>query len=128
VLRKKLFWWVYAFFMGVLTYLSLTPISAEKLPQIPFFDKIAHLGFYFLVTFLFFLSWSRFSFFFSGTKRVLIGGVLFHVFYGMIIEIIQAYLIPGRYGEWEDALANTLGVLAAAFLFYLYFYKKQRLN
>jgi len=111
--------------MSVLTYLSLTPISAEKLPQLPFFDKIAHLIFYFLVTFLFFLSWSRFVFLFSRTKHVLIGGVLFHVFYGMIIEIMQAYLIPGRYGEWEDVLANTLGVLSAAFLFFIFFIKSK---
>ena len=103
----------------------MTPISAEKLPQIPFFDKIAHLGFYFLVTFLFFLSWSRFSFFFSGTKSVLIGGILFHVFYGIIIEIMQAYLIFGRFGEWEDALANTIGVLVAAFLFFYIFIKNR---
>ena len=40
----------------------------------------------------------------------------FHIFYGTVIEVIQANLVPGRFGEWQDGLANTLGVLIGVLL------------
>jgi VanZ family protein len=48
--------------------------------------------------------------------KIVWGSALFHVFYGTIIEIIQESIVPGRYGEWQDGLANALGVLIAVLL------------
>ena len=48
--------------------------------------------------------------------KIVWGSALFHIFYGTVIEVIQARLVPGRYGEWQDGLANALGVLIALLL------------
>ena len=94
--------------------MSLTPIAAKSLPPIPYFDKLAHTGFYLLLQGLFSL-----ALFFekrSGTHTLVWSSAFFHIFYGTVIEVIQANLVPGRFGEWQDGLANTLGVLIGVLL------------
>ena len=44
------------------------------------------------------------------------GQCLFLHFLRHVIEVIQANLVPGRFGEWQDGLANTLGVLIGVLL------------
>jgi VanZ family protein len=112
--KRTLLWLGYFCFLGLLTYLSLTPIAVTSLPSIPYLDKLAHIGFYAFLQGLFFL-----ALFFEkkdSFHKIVWGSALFHVFYGMIIEVIQASLVPGRYGEWQDGLANALGVLIAVLL------------
>jgi VanZ family protein len=112
--KRILLWLAYFCFLGLLTYLSLTPIAAKSLPPIPYFDKLAHTGFYLLLQGLFSL-----ALFFenrSGTRTLVWGSAFFHIFYGTVIEVIQANLVPGRFGEWQDGLVNTLGVLIGVLL------------
>ncbi|MDA1144864.1 MAG: VanZ family protein [Bacteroidetes bacterium] len=112
--KRILLWLVYFCFLGLLTYLSFTPIAAKSLPPIPYFDKLAHTGFYLLLQGLFSL-----ALFFEkqASFQKLVGtSAFFHIFYGTVIEAIQACFVPGRFGEWQDGLANTLGVLIGVLL------------
>ena len=112
--KRTLLWLGYFCFLGLLTYLSLTPIASTSLPPIPYFDKLAHIGFYALLQGLFF-----FALFFekrASFHKIVWGSAFFHVFYGTVIEAVQESLVPCRYGEWQDGLANAIGVLIAVLL------------
>ena len=79
-----------------ITVLSLTPLP--HLPLVPGSDKIHHLFSYALLVFPTALAkpkhWGWI--------------VLFFLFWGGVIELIQPYV--NRYGEWADMLANTVGL------------------
>lgn len=95
----------------VILILSVTP--SEELPQtdIKFADKWAHFLVYGLLSFLLLRNSQKYL------QKEQVGfktwSVLFLLAasYGILIEFIQHYLIPSRFGEWQDALANTIGVL-----------------
>ncbi|MCW1952709.1 MAG: VanZ family protein [Flavobacteriia bacterium] len=103
----------------------MTPLQADALAVIPYFDKFAHAGFYFLLSFSFYFSWWLRPLLFKKQRHLFLFGRGFHILYGTVIEVLQAYVIPGRFGEWEDALANTLGVLIASLVSFFWFLKKR---
>nr|WP_256470480.1 VanZ family protein [Robiginitalea marina] len=79
-------------------------------PQIPYFDKWVHLGFYLagMVLGSLFL-WEQYR----GKKRQLpslltMAAILF--FYGMVIEVLQGAMGFQRSTEVWDLVANTLGI------------------
>lgn len=126
--NKRVYLGGYLFTMALLTYLSMAPITTTPLPTFSYFDKLAHAGFYFMVSFLWGLAFVSHPFFAGRFKQCIILGAFFHFIYGMVIELIQASLIPGRFGEWEDLLANTAGILAASILIFQIVKKKAFLN
>jgi len=82
------------------------------------FDKIAHFVVFAALTFLFILGFSKqytFLFFRYNAIPLAIG---ISIIYGLIIEIGQTF-IPERGLEFTDILANTLGVFAGWFAFYV---------
>ena len=88
-------------------FLLLSPIPAgTKL----FFgaDKIAHFTIFFLIT-----VWSCIVY--SGKKIRQFAFLL--VFYGLILEVMQMKLIPGRNFEWLDWVSDVSGILLALFTF-----------
>lgn len=114
-------WWVprkgvfaLAFFLWAVAVglLSLLPLGDMGLqgPQIPYFDKWVHLGFYGagMVLGSFFL-WERYR----GRGRrlpslLILGAFLF--LYGMVIEVLQGAMGFRRSAEAWDLVANTLGI------------------
>ena len=91
----------------VVAFLFLTPIQAEtKL----FFgaDKIAHLLIFFLIT-----SWSCIVY----SRKKIRQFAFLLVFYGLILEVMQMSLIPGRNFEWMDWFFNIIGILLGLFTF-----------
>jgi VanZ family protein len=86
----------------IITGLSLSPL--DSLPSAPGSDKIHHLIAYAALVFPVALRqpnrWLWFVVFFIG--------------YSGLIELIQPYV--NRYGEWQDMLANTAGVVCGVAL------------
>ncbi|WNB17380.1 VanZ family protein [Marivirga arenosa] len=82
------------------------------------FDKIAHFIVFALLTFLFILGFSKqYTFlYFRYNAEILATGISF--LYGLIIELGQT-LIPERGLEFTDIMANSVGVFAGWFVFYL---------
>ncbi|MCO5725663.1 VanZ family protein [Robiginitalea marina] len=110
--RKGFFalaFFLWAFAVGLLSLLPLHDMGLEG-PQIPYFDKWVHLGFYLagMVLGSLFL-WEQYR----GKKRQLpslltMAAILF--FYGMVIEVLQGAMGFQRSTEVWDLVANTLGI------------------
>ena len=101
--------------------LGLTP--GESMPvtnvwEILSFDKIAHFFVFAVLCFLFILGFSKqYTFLFFRFYAVYLA-IGISIAYGIIIEIGQTF-IPERGLEPLDILANTIGVFAGWFAFYL---------
>lgn len=104
--------------MGILiAVLSLIP--GDRLPEvsIEFADLIVHVLMYATWILVIYLEIEKQ---YSGNVRRSRLRMLFVVItVGIIIEILQELLIPGRYGSLADVLANALG----ATLMYIGFYR-----
>ncbi len=87
------------------TILSLFPL--DNLPEVPGTDKTHHLIAYAVLAFPAALR--------KPNKWIFI--IIFFIFYGGLIELIQPYV--NRYGEWLDMLANASGVFCGVILAHL---------
>lgn len=86
-------------------------MPAEQMPALDVSDKIEHLLSYAGISFLGFLA--------SSTKMHRIWVALSMIVLGLALEGVQ-YLLPTRAFEALDGLANTVGVLSALGIYYIY--------
>lgn len=93
-------------YVTVLTFASLTHVNTVPKLGFAFDDKIYHFLAYG------FLTWLCFNYLISTTisSKILLSGSL-AVFYGIIIEGLQATLTDFRTPDYFDVLANTAGVI-----------------
>lgn len=99
----------------IIMYLSLTgsqTFDKVSLFNVPFFDKIVHAGMYFGLMSVIIL---------ESRKNIKTTGILFlmgliPLFYGIIIEILQATLTSSRSGSIYDALSDGAGILFSILL------------
>jgi len=105
-------------FTSALTFLSL--VNLGKMPNIgvSFSDKVFHFIAYALMA----LVWFNFATTlrnFNKTKQILLA-VVISVVFGMIIELLQGALTATREADFNDIIANNLGVFAVAlFLWFI---------
>ncbi|WP_430410328.1 VanZ family protein [Kordia sp.] len=104
----------------LITFLSL--VSLEDGPKLPFSfaDKIIHGVIYFTFAISWFVAFTKGKTTSFLSKNALLLSVLFAVFYGVLIEIMQETLVENRQGDWQDALANTIGAIVAGILIKYY--------
>ena len=92
---------LYAAAAGIILYLSLAPTDA--VPAFSLWDKAQHA-----------LAWAGLTglglLFWPGRWRVV---AAFALLLGLGVELLQATLGFGRYGDWRDLVADAVGVLAA---------------
>ncbi|WP_439131738.1 VanZ family protein [Polaribacter sp.] len=105
--------------IGILC-LSLIKVSNVPSMEIKNVDKVYHGIAYFSLT----ITW-LFTFYKKPQKKYIV--VVLCIFFGIIIEILQANLTAYRSGDLLDVLANSLGVLLALLIFNIFF-KKNRVN
>ena len=109
----KLFGTIYPalFWLAVIWMLSSLPTTSLPSIQIMGFDKLAHMGVYFILGLLCNLWLKRKSF--TGVQTLFFYSVL--ILLATADEAHQAF-IPGRDVSGYDLLANTLGLVLAACL------------
>jgi VanZ family protein len=99
----------------IIMYLSLTSSHTfDKVPgfNIPYIDKIVHIGMYFGLMSVIMLE-NRRSLKIS-RDLFLLG--LVPLFYGILMEILQAILTVTRTASFYDALADSVGILISILL------------
>ena len=118
------YFWKPMLWIVVIAVLSLLP--GDELPQntflIPHFDKIVHIGMYFMSC----------LFLISPFEKIKIGkgywaAFLFSLVLGGLFEVLQATIARNRSGNYEDFIADTIGA-ALALVFYRYFVSGKKLD
>ncbi|MDY8136703.1 VanZ family protein [Aquimarina sp. 2201CG5-10] len=102
-------------YTSLIAWVSLAKIDTYSI-NFNLSDKIAHLLAYFIFTIVWFM-----FFFFSKKRNKNFGKSLWYAsvigfLFGLLMEVLQALLTSYRSSEWFDALANTTGIIFAAFL------------
>jgi VanZ family protein len=107
-------------FLVVITIMYLSLASSEtfeKVPhfKVPFFDKIVHFCMYFgLMSVIIFENRKSLK-----TLRQLFLIALIPFFYGIAMELSQAFFTTSRSGSVFDALFNLIGILCSVMLWIL---------
>ena len=112
----RFFWWFLPLLLWGATILVLTSIPDVQTPELGF--KIQDKFYHFLVYIVFGFLFMRASM--QGDAGRLPAARKTVVFYGTAFALadeVHQIFIPGRYGEWSDALADVLGILSAVLLF-----------
>ena len=93
-----------------ITLLIFTSLPSSSLPAVAISDKFEHLGAFFILSILLSLA-LRFQ---NKNKYLkqnfLVASIVITSFYGVLDELHQ-YFIPGRYTEFLDWFADTLGAV-----------------
>lgn len=105
------------FIVALLTLMPGSDIpKVGWLDSIPNFDKVVHAGLFGGLTFLFYLPYFKSSFSHQQKINYLIRIALAAIVWGITVEFIQKYFIPGRDFDLLDWAADSLGVLIAYWL------------
>jgi len=104
-----------------LTAISLTPLDSLNLPNFSYADKIVHFFLYFFLTIFWLLAYPN-----LWNKRIRF--IVIVIFWGVLIEFIQEYFIPTRFGDFYDALANSLGGISGIMTFHALLKNKYSTN
>lgn len=75
-------------------------------------DKLIHASIYFVATALIYFGFIRFLYSSPISGKALFIACLISILFGGLIELLQAYYVPGRVGDWYDFAANTSGSLS----------------
>ena len=106
------------FIVGILTLMPGKDVPEVDMFQIPQFDKLVHTGMFGMLTLLFCLPYFRSSMNSNAKKRIFLRVALMMAAWGLLIEVIQKYFVPGRSFEWLDWLADNVGVGIALLICY----------
>jgi VanZ family protein len=93
--------------LAVIIYLSITSTPVEIDIGFPLQDKLFHMLAYFVLMFWFVQIYHA--------RKQLVGHALAFIAVGIAMEFIQSF-DPARYAEYEDMIANTLGIVLAVML------------
>ncbi len=96
-------------------YLSLAnakTFESAGLFDIPYLDKFVHFGLYFI--FMAVIIYEHRNFF-SDTRKIILVALI-PIFFGILMELMQAGFTATRKGDVIDAMFNTGGVATSVFL------------
>ena len=113
---------VKSFLPGIAWFFLVTTLCClpgEDLPETQdwlgkiYFDKWVHFGLFFILAFLLMLPVWRSRL--TRKKKVIACIALGIILYGLLIELVQHYLVPGRSFDLFDWAADSAGVAPAWF-------------
>jgi VanZ family protein len=116
-LRYNVFALLWAFFI-----LVLCGIPGQHIPRLAFIDwlrpdKIVHLFLFGVLSVLLIRAFQQQLYFVFLNHHPKISSVLISTVYGIVIEILQAYVFINRSGEVLDAVADAVGALIGVWVF-----------
>jgi VanZ family protein len=99
-----------------ITILSFVSLKDTQVLSFSYADKVMHAGVYFVFTVVWFFAFSRGITTKILNKKAIIISAIFAFLYGASIEILQEKLVKERQGDWQDVVANTIGIIFAIFI------------
>lgn len=117
-LRYQLWAVVWTIFILILCSIKM-PASNETGFFFTGFDKLVHLGFFYVLTILLFYGKIVHQHNYSFRSFTILKIVLLTAFVGGGIEIMQLELFPYRSAEWWDFGCDMIGVMMAVFSYIL---------
>lgn len=102
----------------VVIFLSFFRPPKTSLDTIPDFDKIVHVGMYFVLAGCLWIEYIRSHKYTFTLKHVLIGAFLLPLVFSGSIELLQEYCTTYRGGDWLDFASNSSGIILAALFGY----------
>jgi len=119
---------VYFVYVPLIVYWLLlligTSLPTDDLPSVAISDKFKHFGAFFGLSILLALTLHYQNKFLLLKKYFLAAALIITSFYGLLDEIHQSF-IPGRYNEFLDWVADSLGAIAGILLV---FYVMKKFN
>jgi VanZ family protein len=115
MLKKNIFSLLVALIILYLSLANSHTFDSVPLINIPYFDKFVHFGMYFGLMSTIILEHRKTL----NKPSVLLLSGLIPLFYGILIEILQATITVTRSGSFYDALADCGGILFSIFLWLL---------
>ena len=104
---------------SIIIYLSFFTPPKTELDNVSNIDKIAHICMYFCLC-LFIWGEYLYSHTYINILHTIIGAITLPILFSAIIELLQEYATTNRSGDWEDLIANTIGILLAAIFTHLF--------
>lgn len=109
----------YALLIAIVYTVALTTASLATVSDVPdlgisFADKIFHFGAYGVMTFVWFNYFSTLRMT-TKTESIIIA-VIIAVILGMIIELLQGTITESRQADFNDVIANNVGILISALI------------
>lgn len=103
----------------LLVITSLSAFSGNKIPEIPVWnvDKLAHIIMYGVLSFLLLLSCNPDYLKQKNSSSHTFFIVLFCIFYGGFMEILQHYVFVNRSGNLYDFIANIIGSISGVLIY-----------
>ncbi len=90
----------------------------------PYFDKIVHFTMFFLLTFFFSYPFTMYMQNKRAVKSWFVSIALSVLAYGIFMEFVQKYFVPGRSFDVADIIFDGLGTLTGIFAIMCFFKKK----
>ena len=114
--RKALIYWKSILAIGIIAYGCLLRKPLYQLPPIQDGDKWVHWLTFMVLTLV--ILWDTKK---AGQKlwQMWTLGIVFPVAYGGLIEVLQELFFYPRTGEWSDWLADGIGVLVGAIVWWI---------
>jgi VanZ family protein len=113
VLKNHKYFIFLIIWLSVIFTLSLFSFKIDADPKLANEDKLVHLFFYFVLTVLLIKFFKKEISIDLVNKNGLILGIIIAFTYGTIIEFLQWAFTTTRSAEWNDILANSLGIIIA---------------
>ncbi len=112
---KQFYFGAAVFWTGIITFLSLVQFNDLPFKSVSSIDKIVHVFFHFVFTILWFLYFDKAITRMNFLKPLLVS-IVFSLFFGTLIEILQESFTISRHADLYDVFANLSGATLAAIL------------
>ena len=118
--RNYLISWIITILIAVFIFYMSSKTFPPGIPGVSYLSYVYHFGVYFVFSFFLLISIIRGN---IKNKYLIFISILIAIAYGISDEIHQ-FFVPGRYGCYEDALTDSIGILFAGIIYLKINFKK----
>lgn len=114
------------FWLFIIAAVCLIP--GRNVPQSPYisFDKLFHAAIFGCLAFQMIIGLKKQYTFKRLRYQAVPFSIIFSIFYGLLMELLQGLILADRSFDMLDAMANTIGVMVGWLLFELIFFKMDK--